>query len=91
MGDIDVPERDVPERGNTYKRYEEALAQMEARQRQERADLFACQRESEAARLRQTPKALRVAFLKITRRYNAFVESCAQETARANASAQADR
>lgn len=86
MGGIDVPER-----GKAYKRFEEALAQMVARQRQERADLLARQREAEAARLRQTPKALRVAFLKITGRHRAFVESCAQETAQANASAQADR
>ena len=82
---------EAPKKSAADKDRERRLVEMVKRQRQERTALLAAQKKREADRLKETPKGLRAAFLKMTGRYQAFVDRCAQETVRAKAADQAAR
>jgi len=71
--------------------YQTDLSALIDRQRTARASLLKAQRASEAERLKDRPNAFRIAFLKVTGRYQAFVERRAAEAEQARAKAAQDR
>lgn len=82
---------ETPKKSVADKDRERRLAEMVKRQRQERATLLAALKKREADRLKETPKGMHAAFLKMTGRYQAFLDRCAKETVRAKAADQAAR
>ncbi|QBF32312.1 AAA family ATPase [Thalassococcus sp. S3] len=71
--------------------YRAKLADLITAQRDARAQLLETQRRREAERLRQAPGGFRIAFLKVTGRYRAFVAQRAKETAQAQSRAAQER
>jgi len=67
--------------------YRKKLDDLIRRQREDRALSLDAQKQQEAERLRQKPRGLKIAFLKVTGRYHAFVNKCAEDTAQAKAGA----
>ncbi|MEP5732343.1 MAG: AAA family ATPase [Sulfitobacter sp.] len=81
-----LPEQEVQDAARAAK-----LTGLVERQRNDRAKLLEQQKRAEIERLKQAPKGLRLAFLKVTGRYKSTVDRLAKENARADVAAQTAR